>query len=93
MKDPQHPRQPVVIDEEGRARFKANLLVRLLLDTGKLTMGDLAVLPGIAREEHEQLAQLIGYTVDGAAELPYMSRELIADADAQVRNLRAQQKD
>lgn len=67
-----HPIQPLVDDGDGVLRFKSNAIVKALLDTGKLTMNDLAVL-NFTDEDREQFAQLIGYSVDGFGSLSYVS--------------------
>jgi hypothetical protein len=69
---PKHPLQPIVLDEHGTPRFKANAIVRYLLDNGGIDLNRLAVLPFDA-EDREQLAQLIGYSIGGYAELSYVS--------------------
>lgn len=75
------PMQPIILDEQGTARFQENKIVRFLLDAGPFDMNKLACLPGISREEREQFAQLIGYSVDGFGELSYASDEVVAQAD------------
>lgn len=57
--------QPVVIDKHGVHRFKANPIVRYLLDHGRLDMNDIAVLP-FDNEDRVHFHQLIGYSVSGA---------------------------
>lgn len=86
-----HPRQPVVMDSQGVARFKHNAIVRHLLDTGRCDMNAIARMP-FSREDREQFAQLIGYSVSGAGDLSYMSKELIAEADAEVEKMIAEEK-
>lgn len=74
MPDPKHPMQPIVLDEHGVARFKANSLVRYILDAGKkygINMNHLAILPNISQEDREQFAQLLGYSVLGFGDLSY----------------------
>lgn len=76
-----HPMQPLVVDDSGVVRFKANLLVRYLLDAGPFNLNDLALLHGIPAEDWEQLAQLIGYSVSGFGELSYVDPSTVAKAD------------
>lgn len=86
-----HPIQPVVLDDRGTARFKENKIVRYLLDLctmkGICDLNQLAIM-GFPREDHEQLAQLIGYSVSGAGDLSYFSDEVYEFAAAQVTALR-----
>ena len=71
----EQPIQPVYKGEDGRYRFRKNAIVRYLLDAGTFDMNQIATLPGISREDREQFAQLIGYSVDGFGELSYVSDE------------------
>lgn len=72
MSRAKHPHQPIVRDEHKVERFKENKIVRYLLDCGTTDMNDLARMP-FSVEDRVQFAQLIGYSVCGFAELPYVS--------------------
>jgi hypothetical protein len=68
--------QPVIVDEHGIHRFKENKIVSWLLDVrGPKSLNDIA-LQGFPREDEEQFAQLIGYSVSGACDLSYMSADV-----------------
>lgn len=69
-----HPVQSLEKDKHGTTRFKANAIVRLLLDDGKYDMNRLALLP-FSDEDREQFAQLIGYSLCGFSDLSYVSDE------------------
>lgn len=77
---PKHPIQPLVKDINGTLRFKANAIVRYLLDfnagghgkPGHIDMNTLAVME-FSQEDREQFAQLIGYSLSGFSELSYVS--------------------
>ncbi len=79
-----HPTQPVILDEDNRFRFKANPIVRKLLEVAKdngyglneIARGDWE------REDYLQLMQLIGYSLNGYAELSCVTSEDMAVADA-----------
>ena len=71
-----HPIQPLVTDEHGVIRFKANAIVQHLLDHGGIDMNQIAIL-NFSREDREQFAQLIGYSHSGASDLGYVSSETI----------------
>ncbi len=71
-----HPIQPLVTDEQGTVRFKANSIVNHLLDNGGINMNDIAVM-NFSKEDREQFAQLIGYSWSGACDLSYMSEEVL----------------
>lgn len=96
MKPSPHPVQPVVLDEHNTARFKANAIVRYLIDVctqkGICDMNSLAILP-FNREDREQFAQLIGYSVSGAGDLSYFSDEVYEVAAAEVARVRREQDD
>lgn len=81
-----HPIQPLVTDEKGVVRFKANAIVRYLLDNGGITMNDLAV-QDFPREDREQFSQLIGYSHSGASDLGYMSSEVLDAAKEMSTNV------
>lgn len=85
--DASHPMQPVVIDEHNVARFKSNAIVRAIYEFARergMGLNEIARMP-FDREDREQFAQLLGYSVSGAADLEYVSDETIAKADAVVR--------
>jgi hypothetical protein len=85
----EHPMQPVELDSQGVARFKANKIVRHLLDWASdrgMNLNDIARMPFDA-EDRMQLAQLIGYSVSGYGDLSYASRESVAIADELVEKL------
>lgn len=89
-----HPIQPVVLTESGIPRFKENKIVSYLLDKTTKTkicdLNDIAIFVAngtFSNEDQEQLAQLIGYSVGGAADLSYMSDEVIDEANRQAESL------
>ena len=71
MESSRHPAQPVYLDDEGVLRFRHNRIVAFLMETSRFNHNDLAELP-FSVEDREQFAQLIGYSVSGFAELPYV---------------------
>ena len=76
-----HPIQPLVKDERGIVRFKKNNIVCYLLDNGGLDLNQIAMLD-FSQEDHEQFAQLIGYSLGGFGELSYVSDETYNAAEA-----------
>ena len=79
---PPHPNQPINTDADGVKRFRANAIVKLLLDRGRFDMNDLAAMP-FGNDDRAQFAQLIGYSVDGWGTLPYVSDEAWERMEAQ----------
>lgn len=84
----QHPFQPLALDEQGVMRFKKNAIVEYLLDwcatrngcagynkvdvSGPAPdMNEIARMP-FSREDRVQLAQLVGYSLSGFADLGYV---------------------
>jgi hypothetical protein len=67
----EHPVQPLYEDESGTTRFKHNRIVSFLLDAGPFDMNQLALMD-FSREDREQFAQLIGYSLSGFGELSYV---------------------
>lgn len=83
---PKHPMQPVVIDEDGIARFKDNKIVRYLLDAGPHDLNRLAIIP-FDTDDWNQFYQLIGYSVSGFGDLSKADPDIVAEADRQVEQL------
>lgn len=82
------PLQPLIKDQDGRDRFKGNALVNYLLDHGGIDMNQLAM-QDFPREDREQFAQLIGYSLSGFGELSYVSEETYVAAHAMANKLDA----
>lgn len=83
---PPHPVQPVYLDEHGVARYRPNAIVRYLIDQDPMLMNHLARM-GFSAEDRAQFAQLIGYSVSGAADLSYFPAEISDAAQAQAEAL------
>lgn len=71
------PMQPIIVDEYGTYRFKANAIVNKLQEVAASAGYDLhaACRDNYSDEEWMQLAQLIGYSITGYSELSYVSDE------------------
>ncbi|MNQ72857.1 hypothetical protein D3C85_875690 [compost metagenome] len=76
-----HPIQPLQLDDKGVLRFKKNAIVEHLLDNGGIDMNYLAR-KDFSREDREQFAQLIGYSLSGYADLGYVTDATYAAAQA-----------
>lgn len=68
------PIQPLYTDEHGTTRFRENKIVQYLLDNGGIDMNRLAVVD-FPRDDREQFAQLIGYSLSGFGSLSYATDE------------------
>jgi hypothetical protein len=73
-----HPRQPLITDPQGVVRFKANAIVRFLMDCcaqgRRVDLNDIAALP-FSDEDRRQFHQLLGYSQAGYWDLPFAERE------------------
>lgn len=81
---PKHPIQPIEKDVNGYPRFKKNKIVEYLLDNGGVDLNMIAALShteGFSQNDHEQFAQLIGYSLSGFSELSYVSDETYEAAE------------
>jgi len=85
------PMQPLYADEHGTTRFKANSIVRHLLDHGGIDMNDLAMLD-FPVEDREQFAQLIGYSLSGFGELGYVRDETYTLAQTMLEGEESEDK-
>lgn len=65
-----HPIQPLQYDDKGVLRFKANAIVQYLLDNGGIDLNKIQCL-NFSKEDRQQFAQLIGYSLGGYATLSY----------------------
>jgi hypothetical protein len=82
--------QPVVLDERGVPRFRANKIVAALLESSPLDLNRISIRdqngefsPG----DYKQLMQLTGYSVSGAGGLECFDAETTAEADRQANAL------
>ena len=88
-----HPIQPIEKDDSGVLRFKKNAIVEYLLDSGGITMNDIAM-SDFSNEDRQQLAQLIGYSLSGYGDLSYVDEyaykvaETMADEDMDGKDAR-----
>lgn len=87
MKDPQRDPQPMqpVVKTDGVLRFRSNAIVRYLLDLAREhKIADLNSLAerNFSQVDREQFAQLIGYSISGYHELPYVSDDSAAQASS-----------
>lgn len=69
--DADHPMQPIIVDADGVNRFQPNHIVSFLLESGPYDLNQLA-LADFSDKDWRQFAQLIGYSVDGYHDLPYV---------------------
>lgn len=66
----QHPIQPLYLDRHKVIRFHENKIVSFL---ARDRLNELAAMNCFSREDWQQLAQLIGYSLSGYGELSYVT--------------------
>lgn len=71
-------------NDNGIVRFKANSIVRFLLDEGGLTLNDLAA-RDFPQADWEDFYQMIGYSLIGYHELSEVSDESCLEATRQAQ--------
>lgn len=71
------PLQPIDIDAFGVKRFRKNVIVEFLLDECSHSLNELPLKLNYEKyqEDWEQFAQLIGYSISGFCDLPYVKSE------------------
>ncbi len=79
-----HPLQPLERDSNGTLRFKENRAVSALYEQLRLLRIEpwalLARDANVTKDDLRQFAQLIGYSLSGVSELPYMDEETLEAA-------------
>jgi len=81
----------MVWDEHGVLRFRGNAIVKFLLEAGPFDMNTLARMP-FSRRDREQFAQLIGYSVIGFSELPYVRDETWEKVEVRMEGMIEERK-
>lgn len=77
-----HPIQPLETDKNGITRFKPNQIVQHLINNGSIGLEQIARLE-FPQNDREQFAQLIGNSLSGFGDLPYVSSETYEAAVSQ----------
>jgi hypothetical protein len=86
--------QPVKRDQFKVIRFQKNAIVCALLDFATprgLSLNELAVMP-FTKADRQQFAQLLGYSVSGYGELPYVTNAAYTEAVRAERKLLKRKK-
>jgi hypothetical protein len=71
----QHPLQEIYKDRHGALRFRENKMVSALLDWASsrgMSLNEMALMD-FSKEDRQQFAQLIGYSLSGYSELSYVT--------------------
>lgn len=80
--EPPHPVQPLVRGLDGTVSFKANPIVRFLINAGKFDWNVLGLMPW-QREDMVQLIQFSGMSLIGFGSSPYVTDEDYNRAESQ----------
>lgn len=70
-----HPIQPLERDDHNVLRFRKNRIVNYLLDSHPHVDLNTLARREFSAEDRQQFAQLIGYSLNGYGELPYVDDE------------------
>ena len=81
------PMQPLVRDKNGVIRFQKNAIIDWLFETGRLDLNQLATMK-FSKDDHMQIAQLLGYSVSGFGDLSYVDEHTLRVADNRARRLK-----
>jgi hypothetical protein len=83
---PKNPMQPIVIDSKNVVRFKGNEIVRAVYEISKVHGFGLheIAMRNFTKDDRKQFAQLLGYSVSGYGDLPYVDKVSVECADQQV---------
>jgi hypothetical protein len=83
---PKNPMQPILKDSVGCLRFKTNEIVRAVHEVAKahkFGLNEIAM-RNFTEDDQKQFAQLLGYSVSGYGDLPYVDKVSVECADQQV---------
>jgi hypothetical protein len=69
MKTGEQPMQPIEYDEHGVIRFRANAIVRRIIDENLVNLNNIAMWRNIPVEDREQFWQMLGYSVSGYGDM------------------------
>lgn len=75
-----HPMQPIVYSKDKVIRFKENVIVSFLLNSGPNDMNKLAMM-NFSKDDWTQFYQLIGYSVSGFGDLSRVDKKIVIEAD------------
>jgi Cys-tRNA synthase (O-phospho-L-seryl-tRNA:Cys-tRNA synthase) len=83
---PKNPMQPIVIDSEDVVRFKTNKIVYTVYKIAEAHGCGLNKITkqNFTQDDQKQFAQLLGYSVSGYGDLPYVDKVSVECADQQV---------
>ena len=89
--------RPIEVAEDGKVRFKANAIVRWLVDNDKVSLNEIAArhaqgAPAFPQEDVDEFWQMLGYSVSGYGELSHVSEESVEAADAIAEPIWAEQR-
>jgi hypothetical protein len=68
------PMQPIVVADDGVVRFQANKVIEWIVDSGKVSLDDVAMLK-VPVGDKEQFWQMLGYSVSGYGGLLFVRRK------------------
>jgi hypothetical protein len=82
-----HPIQPLLKDDQGTPRFKANAIVQHLLDTHPTCNLNALACIEFSNDDRQQFAQLIGYSLSGYGSLSFVDDEAYSAASHMAQGI------
>jgi hypothetical protein len=83
---PKNPMQPILKNSDGCIQFKTNEIVHAVYEVSKahaFGLNEIAM-NNFTKDDRKQFAQLLGYSVSGYGDLPYVDKVSVECADQQV---------
>jgi len=87
-----HPMQRIEFDDRGVIRFRANKIIKDLIDSGAIDLNKIA-LAEYDQADEMQFYQLTGYSVRGYGGLPFVSKDVARLANRRADQLTQQQEE
>ena len=81
-----HPMQPIEKAADGVVRFKANAIVRWLIDTNRTNLNEITM-QGFDADDMVQFWQQLGYSVSGYGDLSFIPKDVVRRADRKAERI------
>ena len=78
--------QPIEKAADGVVRFKANAIVRWLIDTNRTNLNEITM-QGFDADDMVQFWQQLGYSVSGYGDLSFIPKDVVRRADRKAERI------